>query len=1036
MRKLIQMCLKIFMIGVLFVFNLNIAFGQSRIGGTVTSDDGETLPGVNVLVKGTSTGSITDANGKYEINVPADATTLVFSYVGFLTEEVQINGRSTIDLVMSADISTLSEVVVVGYGQQKKSDLTAAISSVKGEELQKFGTSHPADALQGKTAGVTITKRGGSPGANLNVNIRGVGTTSSSTGPLYIIDGLPGSFYLLNPDDIESIEVLKDAAAAAIYGVQAANGVVLITTKKGKKGDVQLDFSSYYGVTEATELLDLANSSQFRQIARMAKENQNLDNGDPADLNLPNFITNPNNVDTDWQDAVFDKGSMQNYNVTMRGGGENINFMVSGSYFNEDGIALDSDFEKYQIRGKSSLTKGRFQLQTNLAYTEVDRTDVTYSMREVFELPPVVPVFDSSTPDGYGFPVPSETGLGENTNPVGRADLVTDTYEEQYLEAGFTGVLELFEGLNFTSRVGIRNSERIDFYHEPANVLNALRPVQFPAVSETRTNWRQINFENFFNYQKSFDQHSIDALAGIATRSIEQSWAGVRVDGFTTDADGNTLPAGFLDPRFNTISAGDGGTFSGSGSNTTQKWLSYFGRINYSFDGKYLLQVSVRRDGSSKFGADSRWGTFPSVAAGWNISNESFFSSNLVNYLKLRASWGQLGNDGFLGPFDFQNRIVTGWLYPWGSGETHQVGAIATELENRSLQWETADVKNVGIDFGVLDDRISGSINYYIRDTRDMLVSRQVPSSAGINNPTVNIGEVRNQGLEIELGYRKSTGEFQYGVNVAFATNKNEVTSLSTEEQAIFGEGAIFNDSHFTNQSRVGSPIGGFYLYQTNGLFQSVEEVNAHTGTDADGNTVLLQPSARPGDIRFVDTNNDGVIDGDDRVFSGTPIPKVDYGVSFNASYKGFDLTIQLHGRGGNKIYNTNRMFRERMDNFRNYSSNMINAWTPSNTNTDVPRAIFGDPNQNSRESTRFLESGNFLRLKNVQLGYTFPGSIIDKLGITKLRVYVSAQNLLTITDYSGFDPEVGRSNPLSGGLDRSIYPITKSSLFGLQVSF
>ena len=597
--------------------------------------------------------------------------------------------------------------------------------------------------------------------------------------------------------------------------------------------------------------------------------------------------------------------------------------------------------------------------------------------------------------------------------------------------------------LSFKTSYSYRGIHTRESYHAPAYIADEKSPNEYPYNSEINTYWEEQVFDNVLNFNKEFDKHSLNVMAGSSITARESTWSSVSVEGSTTTYSvengqlvTNKVPAGFLNQAFETIGAGAGGTFSGDGTKWEYNRASFFGRVNYNFNDRYLVQATVRWDGSSKFGADSRWGFFPSVAVGWRISQEEFFpKDSFVDNLKLRASWGQLGNENALDYYDFlalvstYNEMYQGYVK--GSGNNPWPGSIARGLENRSLQWETTDSKNVGVDFSMFNSRLSGSINYYHSVTRDLLITRTLAPSAGLDDPTLNVGKMRNNGIEIELNWSDKVKDFDYSIGFNLTTTKNKVLELATEGQVIRGEGLKLGMEHFPTETRVGKPIGAFYLYRTDGIFQSMDEVNAH---NKDG--VLIQPDAKPGDIRFKDLNGNGVIDEGDREYCGSGIPAIEANLSFSAGYKGFDFSVLLGSAWNYKLYNGNKYLYEGMNADGNMLKSTLNAWTETNKNTDVPRAVLQDPNGNMRESDRFLENGNFVRLRQLQLGYTLPTNLMKKIFVEKLRFYVSGENLFTITGYDGIDPEFSRSNVLNTGIDNLIYPFTRSFTVGAQLTF
>ncbi len=999
----------------------------ATVTGRVTDASGTGLPGVTVLLKGTTTAAPTDAAGRYTLNVPDGSGTLVFSFIGYQTQEVPISNRTSIDVVLADDAKALEEVVVVGYGTQEKSDLTGAVSSVKGEEVKKIASNTPADALQGRVSGVTIRRGSGNPRAGTDINIRGVRSLSGNN-PLVIIDGIQGNFDLLNPDDIESIEVLKDGAAAAIYGSLAANGVVIVTTKSGKSGKMKVEFSSYYGVDKLQNKLELVDSEGYSRVARMAAQN--------AGMPAPDFLSDTWTANTDWVDELFDNGTFQNYNLTFGGGTENVNYMLSGSYNLREGILQGEDREKKQLRAKVGAKQGRLSVDANIYYVENDDHIFGGSIYEAYSMPAIIPARDPAKKYGFGYIDDNlYNDLPDHENPLGVDFYNKNTAAEENLTTNFSATYDLFENLKVTGRAGVENANTFSYRHTKPYQVGNKTEVRFHEVYEYRGEYQQTNMELFANYSKQFGSHSLEVLLGGSRQRIEDNFIATSVEGKQVLPDGTEVPIGFLDPSFGTLSAGQGGVTTNEGSGTAISRLSQYGRINYAFLDRYLIQATVRRDGSSKFGVNNRWGVFPSFGLGWKVSEEEFFQVDFISSLKLRGSWGQLGSEATLGAYDYQVNTVTGYRYPFGAAETQRIGTTLTNIPNPDLKWETAETVNLGVDFGLLGDRVTGSVNYYTRNTRDMIIPLVLPGSAGFNNLNVNFGDVENKGIELEAQYRKASGVFQYSAGITLANNSNKITKVAnTSRDEFLGDDTTI-DGEPANRSRLGYPIGSFFVYQADGIFQTEEEVLQHTGTDAEGNTVQVQPNAQPGDIRFRDVNGDGQLNTEDLVYAGSGFPKFNIGANFSATYKAFDFSLQLYGASGFKVYNAVRQNFEAMDNYENYMTSALDAWTPENRDSDVPRAVFGDPNQNARRnSTRFIEDGNYLRLRNIQLGYTLPSSLTQKASIERLRVYVSGQNLFTWTGYSGIDPEVGGT--LNAGTDFSSYPNVKTMLLGLQVNF
>lgn len=1012
---------------------------STLVKGIVYGDDEYPVIGVNIVKKGTSDGTATNADGEFQLSVK-QGDILVFSYIGFIPQEITYNGETFLTIRLREDLETLDEIVVIGYGTMKKSDLTGAISSVNVDELASRATTNPAEALQGKVSGVNIRKSGGNAGAGVSVKIRGVKSFGDNE-PLYIIDGFPGNINNVNPQDIASMEVLKDGAAAAIYGSTAANGVILITTKNGKKDEMKIDFNAYINSTHVAKKLEMLDAKSYVQVHKQMYDNYN-EQYPNNQQELPGYITNPGSIDTNWQDEVLRSGFSQNYMISLRGGGEKARYSISYNHADDKGILLGNHFKQENARMKLSASKNIFDIDANLGFRATKNEQPQYSLKEVYMISPLVPVYDDTKE--YGFGLTDSNGLPSNRNALADNHYRNAATNNYFITANASVTANFTKWLNFQTSYSYQGEHQRYKYHTPPYVADIKSPTEYPYHSESSSYWQEQVIDNILTFNNTFGEHAINVMAGSSVTLQDYNWNGVAVEGKTIVyevEDGQLVTsekaAGFLDPNFGTINAGNGGTYTGEGSLYEYRRASFFGRLNYSYAGKYMLQATFRQDGSSKFGSDSRWGFFPSVALGWRISEEDFFPKNgLINNLKLRASWGRLGNEQALGYYDFQalistyNNLYGGYVQ--GSGSTPWPGSTAMGLANRNLQWETTDTKNIGFDYGLLKGKLSGSINYYYNQTEDMLITKKLAPSVGLLDPIMNVGKIRNTGIELELNWQDKVGDFDYNIGINLTTTSNKVTELSDPNQALYGEGLKWGTEHFPTQTRAGEPIAGFYLYRTDGIFQNDAEVAAHTNSDGD----LLQPNAKPGDIRFRDINGDGSINEDDKEYCGAAIPKVESNLSFGANYKGVDLSFLIGGAWGGKLYNANRYFYEGMSSGSNFLKTTLDAWTPQNTNTDIPRAVLQDMNSNARESDRFLEKGNYIRMRQLQVGYTLPASLSKKLQIERLRIYASAENLFTITPYKGIDPEFSRASVLNSGIDTHIYPFTRSYIFGLQLTF
>lgn len=1024
------------------LFLPSILYAQTySLTGTVVDESDQPLIGANVKVKGTTSGTITDMDGVFSVEV-SPKSTLEISYVGYLPQDVAVNNRKHIRIALKENSQMLDETIVIGYGSMKKSDMTGAIASVDVDALASRATTNPVEALQGRVAGVNILKTSGQVGSDVLVKIRGIKTMGTNN-PLYIIDGFQGDIENVNPTDIESMEVLKDGAAAAIYGSRAANGVIIVNTKNGKKGEMKIDVSTYLTATHIANQLEFLNADQYKQVHRQMYENA----GEP----LKPYITAPNTADTDWQDVMTRNAFSQNYQVSMRGGGDNARYAISYNRENAEGIFLGNSFNQDNARAKVSLSKYIFDVDANMALRITKKKTPQYQLKEVYMISPLVPVYNNEEP--YGFGLTNFDELPNNNNPM------ADHQSKKYVDRNFdmTGNIALTMNftpwLNFKTSYSYRGTHARSKFHSAPYESNPKQSHKYAVNTENTDYWNEQVFDNILTFNKKISLHSLNVMAGSSLTLTHYEWNQASIEGKTKEysvENGNVVsvdkPAGFSDNSFETLNAGDGGTPSVGGSGYDYRRASFFGRINYSFDERYLLQLSLRYDGSSKFGQNSRWGLFPSVAVGWRLSQEAFFPQDgAVSNLKIRGSWGRLGNEVALGYYDYYALITSGDWLGHGSvqGGNPWPGSIALGLENRDLKWETTDNINVGIDYGFFNNRLSGSVNYYINQTNDLLIYRELAPSAGLTNPILNVGKMRNSGFELEINYSDSKGGFEYNAGFNLSTLKNKIKDLANEGQSIPGYGVSYGTAHFANQTRVGMPVGSFVLYRTAGIFQSDEEAaqwNRQHGRmvkDNNGNEswIGMQPNAKAGDIRFRDLNGDGVLNDDDKEECGFGLPKVEANLSFSGSYKGFDLSFLIGSGWGNKLYNANKFFYEGMSSGSNFLTTALDAWSQDKPSGKIPRAVLSDPNGNTRESDRFLEDGDFIRLRQIQIGYTLPQSLTRKIFIEKLRFYVSGENLCTWTKYSGIDPEFS-SDVLNTGLDLHVFPFTRSFIGGVQLTF
>lgn len=1033
MDNLYQFQRQIWLFGVIWLLSVGRLVAQSAtiVSGRVTDETGQALPGVTVLVKGTQNGTTTSADGAYRLSVPAANATLVASYVGYLSQEVAVNNRSTIDVRLVPGDKTLNEVVVVGYGTQEKKDLTGAIASVSSKDIQKLPVSGVDQALQGQVAGLQISQSNGAPGANTNILIRGIGSISGGNEPLFVIDGYPvtnsgigNPLNTINPNDIESIDVLKDASSTAIYGSRGSNGVIMITTKRGKAGKTRIEVDAYTGFQQVAKKLDLLDIPDFVQFIKEGRNNGYLDN------NPAGKITDPNNVrpnsfqipsiiqgdisqlpNTDWQDAIFRTAPIQNYQVSASGGNENIRYSVSGGYFSQKGIVISSGLERYSFRMNLD---GKLSNRLNVGVTMLpsftkqdDVSAIGHSggavVQAALSLPPYFPVYN---PDGSYFVTyrPTE-GDTSYPNPVQLAnELKIDGSQFRFFGNAYAEV-SILAGLKFRTTIGTdlnytKNRRFQPNTIDPINILtNAV------ATNTEATNW--LN-ENTFSYKKRLGDHSVDAVVGFTAQKA-----------YTNEFRGQA--SNFPD---NLIESVNGGTINaGYESITIQTLLSYLARVNYSFKDKYLVTGTVRRDGSSRFGADNRWGTFPSASVGWRVSEEGFMKGvSFVSDLKLRASYGLTGNN------DIGDYRAIGLLqnanYITGNALTPGLGRAT--FTNTLLGWESMKQLDLGLDFNMLNNRIAITADYYDKRNTDMLFTIQTPAATGLTSAVVNLGEVQNRGFELALTSRNTVKEFKWTTSANVTVNRNEVLAMSADAERIFSTSQARTAYAVT---QVGDPIGSFFGRRVIGVFQTNEEATAYG----------KQPFAKAGDFKWEDINNDGRIDDNDRTVIGSPHPKFFFGFNNNFSYKGFALDVLTNGMVGQKIYNST--FSINNSGVQNQIQEVFdNRWVSTSQpgNGLYGRSIRGGRNNNPIFSDAYLFDGSFLRIRNVTLSYNLPSSLINRLGVGSARLYATGTNLFTFTSYNGYDPEVSGSGDdlRAAGLDFGTYPQARTITFGINLGF
>lgn len=983
------------------------------IKGKVVDEKGEPVIGASVLVKGSTTGTITDIDGNFSFEGPGNGTLLV-TYVGYNDQSIALSGKNSYSVVLKENAKLLDEVVVIGYSTQKKADLTGSVANINTSKLNTQSNANIGQALQGKIAGVDITSQGGAPGAGYRIMVRGIGTLNNAS-PLYIVDGMyMSSIDNVNPNDIESIDVLKDASAAAIYGSRAANGVVIVTTKKGSdtEGKPIIDVSANVGIANASKYLDMLDAKGWAEVTTVARKAIGKD-----PLTMATDLANK--PDNDWQKIMFRTALMQNYNLSVRGGGKYSKYYTGVGYFSQDGIVKGTDYNRYTFQSKNDYNRGIFSAGTNIMISFDDSRPLHEQSRggmvgTILQAPPTLAKYDNNHVGGYGGTYGD--GAVDLPNPLGIVDSsIMDRYNENLkLFANLYLQVEFIKGLkykvNFTPDFQFYRYKKFISKYDfglSTNTVNQL--------TDTQTRTRHILVENLLSFDRTFGDHKVSALAGYTYQDNRYRYL---------SAYGEAMPDGIKEMDAATLNRSNSGYLNHS------VLTSILGRVFYSYQDKYLFTATIRRDGSSKFGKSNRYGYFPSFSLGWNLSQENFMKSlTWLDQLKLRGGYGVLGNQE-IDDYQYSSVITTGINYPDGNGGLIQ-GAFPKYFANPDIKWEQTAMTNVGIDFMALKNRLSIVADYYIKNTKDILLTVPIPISTGAaNDPVRNAGKIRNKGFEFNVSWNDHiSNDLSYGVNFIGSFIKNEVTQMGTLTATI--KGGATQQNITTSETKKGYPIGGFWLISTDGYFNSQAEVDAYT---KDGNKI--QPAAQPGDIKFVDANGDGKINDSDRVYQGSPFPDFTYSINGNIKYKNVDFSLGIQGVQGNKIYNATRQTLEDATKGTNFLATCLDYWTESNQNAAHPRLTWDDPNRNTRaESNRYLESGSYIRLRNVQIGYTLPNTWF-KGAIQHARAYLNVENLFTITNYKGYSPDANTSNANYRGFDFFIYPTNRIFMLGLNVTF
>lgn len=1028
--------MKKFLLTACLLFLIMTTYGQFMVSGTVKDETGEPLPGVNVLVRGTSQGTVTDISGNYTLDVPEDAA-LIFSFIGYVTEEIKVNQRSTIDLVLTPDITALNEVVVIGYGTTTKKELTGAVSVVQAKEIQALNPTRLEQALQGQMAGVNVTTASGSPGGGANIRIRGI-TTNGNNNPLVLVDDVPYSvdgLSALNPNDIESINVLKDASAS-IYGVQAANGVILITTKKGTQNSApKFSFDSYYGIQETSRKLPMLNATEYAVLVNEAHANGG---------STPPFANVNLGEGTDWQDEVFERAPIQNYNLSVNGGGDLTTYSIGGSYFDQEGIVGGdkASFQRYNARVNfTTKLSDKLKFENVLLYANERRHTLAENgqasvLYNTINMAPTMSVFDQdgafTLADGLGSEVINPLAQIANTFNKNRVDKLTGKLSLSY---------DILSDLKLTTRFGynyanVRNKTFNPYVYYGQNkvqnnTLNAnLDPITaidtltnsavqtvFNSVSETQQIFYDHIWETFVNYKKNLgENHGLDVTLGMSVRKER----GESLTGVAYDIPNNSY-------EFADISAADGT----NEDNNTSSWqyefrqLSYFTRVQYDYQNRYLLSLIVRRDASTRFSPNYNVAYFPSVSAAWIVSDESFFDVGFINLFKLRGSYGIAGNDKYE-DFAFRGLLNGEAVYVFNDELVN--GRAPGKISNPDLKWERLKQANFGFDLRMAEGKVSLSADYFVKRTEDLLLRPEVSGllgsgAPGSAAPFINAGSIENRGFEFLVNYNgKILNDLQFDVSYTLSTLTNETISLADGVEFI--PGGNFGIGQTATRFEVGYPIGYFYGLETEGVFQSQADVDQHA----------TQQNASPGDLKYKDRDGDGVVEldnNDDKTLIGSPIPDVTMGINLSLRYKNIDFSTNVYSSIGNDILRNYARFHP----YTNKSAHTLERWTGEGSTNSEPKVTTG-ANNNNLISDYYVEDGSYARIRNIQLGYTLPAGLTERVGIDRFRVYASVNNLYTYTKYRGYDPDVSSGEALSSGIDYGFYPQPRTYMLGLNVTF
>jgi TonB-linked SusC/RagA family outer membrane protein len=1042
-KSLLQACFFL-----LFGFS---AFAQQSIQGKILDEKGNPVPGATVQVKGSNKTVVTDQQGNFTLSVPSSSSILIVSFVGYEPKEIAVGTKSSINATLERANTTMGEVVVVGYGTQKKSDLTGAISSVSAKDLSKATPMNATEALQGRAAGVMVTTNSGAPGSEGAIRIRGIGTVNNND-PLYVVDGMfVTSISYLNPSDIARIEVLKDASATAIYGSRGANGVVLITTHKGSSGKPVIVLNANTSISKVSNLTKTLNRDQYLDYKKTAYVNGYLRSVPNANPSIDPFTTTDpffnfvkllktqydKGYNTNWADELFKTAVVQNYDIGIRGGANNVRYAASAGYFDQKGILENSSFKRYTFRLNTDYTiSKRLVVGENLSITNSSTLGLAgfaegrsnSVVTQILSADPLTPIINPDAnvndPD-YRYNKFLHSDVSNADNPAAVISRINDRSNLLKFVGNVFGELELIKGLKLRTSFGYDYNSFDNSAFSPKFFISAIEQSATSTVSQEHNHFFGQVWENTLNYNTKIADHSITGLLGYTEELYKGKFTNASRQGTANN-----------DPSLQVLNAATG-AIALTGNKTQTALKSYFARVNYTYADKYLITATVRRDGSSKFAADKQWGTFPSVSTGWRISNEKFFQNlkaSFISNLKLRAGWGQIGNQSMPGgtnnPYLSLVEGINGYRYIFGDALAN--GNYLTSLGTPRISWETSQQTNVGLDLGLFRNKLTLSADYFVKNTKDMLLQVQLPSYAGFPSiPYTNAGDIQNKGFEIVMAYEGTAGDLSYGITVNASKFINKAVSLGAGNKPI-----VFNDLSTglnVNRTEVGRSIGEFYGWIIDGIFQNISEVQAYNK-----NGQPIQPFSLPGDFRFNDLNGDGVINASDQTWIGNPLPKLTYGFNLNLGYKNFDLSALFQGSYGNKLLNVNKKYRRTLNG--QSGADLVAyeaAWRGEGTSNTQPIMSTVDRNDNFRVSDWYVEDGSYLRLKNLQIGYKISDSWLKNAGISSSRIWLGGTDLFTITNYSGNDPEAGLSaSPIQAGREFSSYPKIKRFSLGVNLTF